>query len=171
MAVSQTFNILITSAIVYLGKSLSFQYLIYRDNPGLFGLTLSIPPIPHISVSSAQTLASLHYSLSSFNGAISASEALWATWRLKGGRQGYLILVLLYVSAIFVLQQATPTIVSVDTAMSNTTISIKVTKLFDDGSSALFDFSQASAKQSLGGLPFIWGNISVGPQLPGLNGR
>ena len=171
MAVSQTFNILITSAIVFLGKSLAFQYLIYRDHPGLFGLSLSVTRIPHISISPAQTLASLHYSLSSFNGAISASEALWATWRLKGGRQGYIFLVLLYVSAMFVLQQATPTIVSVDTAMSDTTISVEVTKLFDDGSSALFDFSQASAAQSVGGLPFVWGNISVGLQLPGLNGR
>lgn len=96
---------------------------------------------------------------------------MWETRRLRGVHHGYLFQTLLYAVAVFVLQQATTTMISVDTVMLNTTISVDVTKLFDDGSAATFDFDQPSAKESLGGLPFIRGDISVGLQLPGLNGR
>jgi hypothetical protein len=101
---------------------------------------------------------------------MSALDALW-TRHLKGSRRGYLIQILLYVTAMSVLHTATTTIISVETVMSNTTISVDVTKLFDDGSATLFDFNQTSAKQTIGGLPFVWGNISVGLQLLGVNGR
>jgi hypothetical protein len=41
---SQTFAIVITSAIAYLGQSLGFQYLIYRDHTG--GVVLFSYPNP-----------------------------------------------------------------------------------------------------------------------------
>lgn len=101
---------------------------------------------------------------------LSASKALWGARHLKGGRQ-YILQLLLYAIAMWALQTFTTTIVSVETVMANTTISVDVTKLFDDGSATPFDFNQTSARQSMGGLPLVWGNISIGLQLSGLNGR